>query len=230
MLDRRTLATALVCFAVSAAACATRQVSSSPFIIRSGHGPMHVGNAPEPSKSERIHLERAARQAVADRAARKPDELPSIERLDARLREALAALGRDETAEAHVAVAQNYWRVRVYDAAFDHYSDALAIAPRNVSALDGRARVWRQWGMIESALADAHRALFYGPDRSDAWNTLGTILEAAGQCVEARAAYGRAVEVQASADWARANQERLHCEPNVADMSAQANRNSPAVP
>jgi tetratricopeptide (TPR) repeat protein len=227
VLDRRGLATALVAsLTVSAASCATRQASSSPFIIRSGHGPVHVGNLPEPSKSQRANLERAARQALADRAARAPEALPSIERLDTRLREALGALGRNETTEAHILVAQNYWRVGVYDAAFDHFSDALTLDPRNVSALDGRARVWRHWGMTESALADVHRALFFGPDRADAWNTLGTILEAAGQCVEARAAYDRAVKAAATADWARANAERLHCDRNLAETS----RTSPNPP
>jgi len=192
-------------------ACAARQ-PSSPFIIRSGHGPIDAGHLPAPSKTQRDDMEHARREALAKRAAERPETLPSIERLDLGLRESLAALGRQDTPQGHIQVARNYSRVRVYDAAFDQYSDALALDPRNVVAWDERARVWRYWGMIEPALSDVHRAIFYGPDDAAPRNTLGTILEAAGQCSGAREAYADALTRNPDATWARENLSRLACD------------------
>ena len=192
-------------------ACAERQ-PSSPFIIRSGHGPIDAGHLPAPSKSQRQDMEHARREALAKRAAERPATLPSIERLDRGLRESLAALGRQDTAQGHILVARNYSRVHVYDAAFDQYSDALALDPRNVVAWDERARVWRHWGMIEPALSDVHRAIFYGPDEAAPRNTLGTILEVAGQCSGAREAYADALTRNPDATWARENLSRLACD------------------
>ena len=192
-------------------ACAARQ-PSSPFIIRSGHGPIDAGHLPAPSKSQRQEMEHARREALAKRAAERPETLPSIERLDRGLRESLAALGRQDTAQGHILVARNYSRVGVYDAAFDQYSDALALEPKSVVAWDERARVWRHWGMTELALSDVHRAIFYGPDEAAPRNTLGTILEAAGQCSGAREAYADALTRNPDATWARENLSRLACD------------------
>jgi tetratricopeptide (TPR) repeat protein len=208
---RGAIAVAGLGLSLALAGCAARQPANR-FIIRNGHGPIDGGRSVPMKKADHRRIEQASREAVAKRAAERPEALPSIERLDKPLREALAALGRQETPAAHLAVAQNYWRLRVYDAAFDHYSDALTLDPKNVVALDGRARVWRHWGMTGPALSDVHRALYYGPNRPDALNTLGTILEAAGQCAGARDAYARAASVDPAATWAKSNLDRLHCE------------------
>jgi len=192
-------------------ACAAREPSSR-FIIRSGHGPIDAGQLPTQSKSQRQDIEHVRREALAKRAAERPAALPSIERLDLGLRESLAALGRQETPEGHIRVARNYSRVGIYDAAFDQYSDALAIDRRNVVAWDERARVWRHWGITDLALSDVHHAIFYGPDEAAPRNTLGTILEAAGQCSGAREAYADALKRNPDATWARENLSRLVCE------------------
>ena len=157
---------------VSATGCASRS-TSSPFIIKNGSGPVDVGHGVGFKKIDRGQIERARREALARRAAAAPEQLRSIEGTDVALRNALAALGQLESAAAHVAVAQQYWRLHVYDAVYDHYTDAIRLEPRNVTALDGRARVWRQWHMTEPALSDAHRARYFGPERPDVLNTLG---------------------------------------------------------
>src|SRR5262245_45056727 len=133
--------------AVALTGCATRQ-PASPFIIRSGHGPLEAGRFAS-SKLDRRKIEDASRQALAERAATRARVPLSIEGADPLLRDALAAVGRRESPDSHIAVAMNYWRLRVYDAAFDHYSEALRLDPKNATALDGRARVWRHWGMTE---------------------------------------------------------------------------------
>ena len=193
---------------VSATGCASRS-TSSPFIIKNGSGPVDVGHGVGFKKIDRGQIERARREALARRAAAAPEQLRSIEGTDVALRNALAALGQLESAAAHVVVAQQYWRLHVYDAVYDHYTDAIRLEPRNVTALDGRARVWRQWHMTEPALSDAHRARYFGPERPDVLNTLGTILEQAGQCGAARDAYASALKLDPSADWAKDNLVRL---------------------
>lgn len=193
---------------VSATGCASRS-TSSPFIIKNGSGPVDVGHGVGFKKIDRGQIERARREALARRAAAAPEQLRSIEGTDVALRNALAALGQLESAAAHVAVAQQYWRLHVYDAVYDHYTDAIRLEPRNVTALDGRARVWRQWHMTEPALSDAHRARYFGPERPDVLNTLGTILEQAGQCGAARDAYASALKLDPSAAWAKDNLVRL---------------------
>ena len=215
MRDRRPLAAVVIVSTVlGMPACASRQ-ASSPFILRQGRGPVHVGDLPRVSPEDRHKADQARREALARHAAEKASPVPSIERLDPALRDALAALGRGETSESHLAVAGSYWRLGVYDAAFDHYSDAIRLNPKSATGWDGRARVWRHWGMIEPALSDIHRALFYEPGRADVRNTLGTILEAAGQCAGARDAYAAALKLDATAVWAKANLDRLTCADSV---------------
>jgi len=148
---------------------------------------------------------------MAKRGADRPAALRSIEQVDPKLRESLAVLARGATPATHVAVAANYWRLRVYDAAYTHYDDAVRLDKKDAAALEGRARVWRQWGLNTWALSDVHRSLFYEPKNPEALNTLGTILQQAGQCVEARTAYAAALRLKPDADWARENLGRLIC-------------------
>ena len=100
--------------------------------------------------------------------------------------QALSSLRAQPSALAHVDVAVAYHRLGVLDAAFDQFSQAIALEPRNATAWDGRARLWRDWGLIVPALGDAHRARYFAPKRAEVLNTLGTILERAGQCDGAR--------------------------------------------
>jgi len=188
--------------------CAARQ-TSSPFIIKKGSGPVNVGDAGRVAKVKRADLDRASRQAILERAGRAREVLRSIEALDPQLRDALAALASDPTAPAHVRVGQEYWRLKVYDAAYDYFSDALRLNPKSVGAWEGRARVWRDWRLTGPALSDVSRARFYGPDRPEVLNTLGTILEQAGQWSAAKDAYVSALKLDPSASWARDNLQRL---------------------
>ena len=194
--------------------CAVRE-TSSPFIIKKGSGPVNVGDAAKVAKVKRADLERASRKAMSERAGR-PREVPrSIEALDPQLREALAALASHPTAPAHVRVGQEYWRLKVYDAAYDYFSDALRLNPKSIGAWEGRARVWRDWRLTAPALSDVYKARFYGPDRPEVLNTLGTILEQAGQCSAARDAYASALKLNPSASWARDNLQRLQGRPDT---------------
>ena len=57
------------------------------------------------------------------------------------------------------------------DAAYRHFNRALALNPRDAAAYEGLARVWRDWGLPQLALGDAHRATFFAPQSASARNT-----------------------------------------------------------
>jgi Flp pilus assembly protein TadD len=105
-------------------------------------------------------------------------------------------------------VAEQYTRLRVSDMAYDHFSKALVLDARSVPALDGRARLLRDVGLMGMALGDAHRALYISPRSAVARNTLGTILEKLGQCREAASAYREAARLSGGAEWATRNVTR----------------------
>lgn len=158
---------------------------------------------------DRDALDRARREALAQRAAEPRAKLPSIEGADPALREALAGLGHRPSPAAHVAVGLEYERLGIRDLAFDHYSDALRLDPEYAPAWDRRARLWRDWYMIALALGDAHRGAYFAPESGEAQNTLGTVLESAGQCEAALSAYRKALVLAPGAGWASENVERL---------------------
>ena len=103
---------------------------------------------------------------VAARAARPPSPaVPTIELRNPGLRDALAALAREPTALTHLHVAEEYQRAGVLDQAFDHFDEALRLAPRLAAAYDGRARIWRDWHIPAAGLGDSSRAVYLRPNR-----------------------------------------------------------------
>jgi predicted Zn-dependent protease len=215
---RAAFMSAAFCLTISAAGGCATSVSSNPFITRQGRGPIEVGVPGQPPTIDRAALARAEADARTRRSAERPRALPSVEQRYPALRDALKALEQSPSADTHIKVAVAYHHLRVLDAAFDHFSEAIVLDAKNAAAWDGRARVWRDWGFVGPALADVHRARFFGPDRADIYNTLGTILERAGQCESARHAYQDALARDAQATWARENLTRLdaagtNCQP-----------------
>ena len=191
-------------------ACAAHGASSSPF-VKKGSGFIDVGGpAPEASTDvSREAFRRAAAEATAMRAAEPRSKLPTIEDRDPVLRDALASLSTGASVEGHLRVAAEYGRVGVSDQAYDHYTAALALEPRNVRAFEGRARLLRDVGLPGMALTDAHWAKFLAPRSAEVRNTLGTILEGQGHCADALAQYREAARLQPTASWARQNVARL---------------------
>lgn len=202
---------ACVVFAVVATACAPR-AASTPF-VKKGSGFVDIGGPPPgPAAPSREAVDRAIREAQAQRAARASSAAPVVEGRDDRLRTAIAALEARESESAHLSVAAEYARVGVLDMAYDHFTAALRLNPRSAAALDGRARLMRDVGLLTPALTDAHRARYFDPSSAAARNTLGTILERRGLCREALAAYREAARLKPDASWARDNVERLGAE------------------
>jgi tetratricopeptide (TPR) repeat protein len=190
------------------AGCVSRS-AASPF-VKKGAGFIDVGGPEDAATpARRAEFEKARRDALASRAAVKPSAPPSIEGRDAALGAALAAHRQAPSVTTHLRVAEAYQRVGVHDLALDHYTDALKLEPRHIGALDGRARLWRDAGLLMPALGDAHRARYFAPKSAGVRNTLGTILERRGLCREALAEYQEAVRLQPDAAWAQQNVTRL---------------------
>lgn len=144
---------------------------------------------------------------LSARARPVPKHTPgmTIESIDPELQGALLAVRALPSAAAHRRAAQEYIRVRVLDAAFDHYKAALRIDPRDGASYDGLARIWRDWRLPALALGDARRAVYHAARSAEAHNTLGTVLQALGQRAEAKKAYRRSLELNPVAAYALNN-------------------------
>ncbi|MEP7306062.1 MAG: tetratricopeptide repeat protein [Acidobacteriota bacterium] len=131
--------------------------------------------------------------------------LPTIEGRDPELSSARLLLAVLPSADNQRRVAAAYMQLGVLDAAYDHFKAALRLNPRDAASFDGLARVWRDWGLPNVALGDAHRAIYYAPSSATVYNTLGTILQKLGQTAAAEAAFVAALQRDPDASYALNN-------------------------
>jgi Flp pilus assembly protein TadD len=131
--------------------------------------------------------------------------LPTLERWDRRLAEALLLAATSPAAESLRNVGDEYRRLGVLDLAFRYYNDALRADPTDAAAYDGLARIWRDWGLPGLGLGDASRAVYYARSSGASYNTLGTVMQALGNRREARAAYKQALQSDPRASYALTN-------------------------
>jgi tetratricopeptide (TPR) repeat protein len=156
--------------------------------------------------------------AVADRTPPAPGELsrrempalktnrpPGIETSDPALARALQTLNDAPTPENYRRAAVEYRRVQVYDQAYEHFSAAIKLDPKNAAAFDGLARTWRDWGVPRNGLAHAYMAVHLAPGWAAAQNTLGTMLYVMGNGTEARRRFERAIALDPNAAYALNN-------------------------
>jgi Flp pilus assembly protein TadD len=129
----------------------------------------------------------------------------AVESLDHQLSEALMVLIVDRSPDQLVRVGSRYYQLNIRDRAMDYYTEAIAADGNHAGALDGRARVLRDWGYIDEALTDARRATLASVGSASAFNTLGTILQARGDFELARTAYRTAAELDLGAPYAVSN-------------------------
>ena len=129
----------------------------------------------------------------------------TLESQDARIASAILRLAMDPSARSHHLLADAYRQAGVTDYAYKHWRLALRLDACDSRALEGLARLWRDWGSPELALGDAHRAVYCKPRSSSAHNTLGTILEALGHRQQARRAFEFALQLDAQAGFALNN-------------------------
>ena len=163
-------------------------------------------NIPGPSPTpNRKHLDPEVRKQLETPRPPPASSAETLERQDRGLSDATAALEAAPTAEHHRQVAYAYRRLGVLDAAFEHFSDALRLYPKDALALDGRARIWRDWGLPQIGLGDAYRAASYAPSSAVPLNTLGTLFYHLGRMIEARDAFERALVREPGAAYAQRN-------------------------
>jgi Flp pilus assembly protein TadD len=129
----------------------------------------------------------------------------TVEANDSTLAAAVAAVKVRPTATAHRVAAAHYLRHGISDVAHEHFTAAVKLDAKDAAAWDGLARIWRDWGFAHLALPDATRAAYFAPDSPIVHNTLGTVLQALGRRAEARAAYEKALALDATADYALTN-------------------------
>jgi tetratricopeptide (TPR) repeat protein len=139
------------------------------------------------------------RQLSASARPPRSNSVGTLENRDPGLRTARALLTMAPTAEHHRLVGEAYARLGVGDAAYDQFAAALRLDPRDAASYDGLARVWRDWGYPSLGLPDAYRAIFYAPASPVPRNTLGTLLLNMGRAADARAAFERALALDADA-------------------------------
>ena len=199
---------AVVAAALGSAACAGAH-SGNRFIKKGGSGPVELLEGPWP-KSSPVSGDAVRKAAAAAQAARpKAANAVTIESHAGELRDALAALRAGPTPSAHLRVAEAYRNAGVLDQALDHFDFALKQDSKAAAAYDGRARIWREWGLPGLGMGDASRAVFFAPDSASARNTLGTLLAAIADCDGARSAYGQALTLDPAAAYARVNLQEL---------------------
>jgi tetratricopeptide (TPR) repeat protein len=205
------VAVVLVCVAgVLGNGCAATQKSSG-FAGRFVHQgkpkieyPADLGGAAAPHESlESVIAKTRELTAKAKPPARA--EVVTAESKNAQLAEALRHLAADPSVVHEVAVGEQYRRAGILDQAYDHFATAAALDRGSAAAYDGLARIWRDWRLPALGLSDAHRAVYYAPKSPEAWNTLGTILQALGQTRDATTAFSKALTLQPAASYALNN-------------------------
>jgi tetratricopeptide (TPR) repeat protein len=137
--------------------------------------------------------------------APRDNDAQSVETTDPELAAARLLVATSPTAEHHRRLAEAYARLGVRDAAYDHFTIALKLNPRDAGSYDGLARIWRDWGLAGRGLSVAYHALYYAPDEPAPHNTLGTLLVSLGQPAAARAEFERALARDPGAGYAMNN-------------------------
>lgn len=136
------------------------------------------------------YIEKVRKLAAEARPAR--PVVKTLEAMDPDLSTALSASLIAPSAETYRRVANEYRRLGVFDRAFQYLERAQRLQPNDAATFDALARLWRDSGLPQIALADASRAVYFAPASAVMHNTLGTVLQALGQQTHARAEFERA--------------------------------------
>lgn len=140
--------------------------------------------------------------AVQERDRR---SLPTAEDAHPDLERSLSLLAKTPTPSSHLLAATEYLRLGIADHAFDQLTACLKRDPEKAACHDLRARILRDSGFPQLALADAYRAVFFAPASPEAHNTLGTVLHRLGHRRAARLEYETALRAEPEAPYALNN-------------------------
>jgi Flp pilus assembly protein TadD len=191
-----------VCIAAICATTGCASRSGGPSIKSRNAQIQAQGSATQDSSLEDFMSRVRARSLTARPLTRR--EL-TVEASDVALTAALITVKARPSAANHRKVAAQYLRHGIKDVAHEHFTAALKLDSRDAASWDGLARIWRDWGFSNLALPDATRAVYFAPYSPVFHNTLGTILQTLGRRAEARAAYEKALALDATAAYALTN-------------------------
>lgn len=218
-----------VVIATTAIGCAARSPRSlADRFIKQGEPAVDLGGPPLTATTDEYVAKLRALSAQAQPRTKRVS-LEMLEGHDTSLRDALAVVSAGPSPSAHVRVALEYRRLGIADAAFEHASAAVRLDPKNATAYDLRARIWRVWGLAHLGLSDARRAVALAPGSATAWNTLGLILEGAGDTPMALRAYLRSVQIDTQAAYAWNNICRAWTSTGESQAAVQACRRTLAL-
>jgi Flp pilus assembly protein TadD len=190
----------LIVVALLTGACAAKQPVRS---VKTLPGARRAAATHESHESLESFIDKV--RAKSERAQPVAERARTIEITDPVLASELKTLTLEPTAANHRIVAAAYVRHGVLDLAHEHFSAAVALDPTDGASWDGLARIWRDWGFAHLALPDAYRAVYFVPDSPAAHNTLGTVLQAMGRTVDARAQFEQALALDVNAAYALSN-------------------------
>jgi tetratricopeptide (TPR) repeat protein len=196
----------LVAAAAAAAAlggCAAKAPTLTDRFIRRGEAASDFGGRP-PRVTRTSTSARPTEQRIAEVSRYFPSNAAADHR-DPRLKSALVALAAAPTPVHYVEAAQAYRSLGILDQAYDHLQQAVAIDPNYATANDGLARLWRDWGLPQFGLSNAHRAVYAAPRSATARHTLGTLLYALGLRQQAEKAFREAAALDPHAWYAWQN-------------------------
>jgi Flp pilus assembly protein TadD len=192
MIVRRTLA---LCLCLAGGCASHRSPGLAEHFVRNSGGSDHRGVTFDvPGDAADRHVPSPS-DPVAGPVATQPksSDLPRIEAQDPALAGAIAALASSPSGGNHRRVAAEYLRLSIFDAAYDHLTEALKIDPHDSAAYDALARLWRDAGLPGLSLSPSYRAIYFAPQWAEAQNTLGTVLYVLGDLGGARQYFARAL-------------------------------------
>jgi Tfp pilus assembly protein PilF len=196
---------ALVLGAALTSGCATGTGASlTTKIAKQGKPALDVGGPSPASISPLQEHMRIIRQLSARRVMRESAGA-NAESVDLQLAAALRLAAAIPSAENHLGVAHEYFRLGILDTAYSFGNRALLQNPRFAEAHELLARIWRDWEFPKLGIGPAWRATYFAPASAAAENTLGTLLDAIGEPAQARRAFARALLLDARAGWALNN-------------------------
>jgi Tfp pilus assembly protein PilF len=176
--------------------------------IRNGTPATDLGGVPVPDLRRPASGPKATMPPVPPLrylGTRQSSSLSTVESFVPALRDALAELALEPTADRHLAVANAYLTAGIRDHAYDHLMAGLRHDRGNPALHDALARAWRDWGLPQRALSSAHAAVYYAPAAAEVHNTLGTVLWALGQRRDAERAFEDATTLDPGAWYAWSN-------------------------
>jgi tetratricopeptide (TPR) repeat protein/CHAT domain-containing protein len=103
--------------------------------------------------------------------------------------------GEDIAYLAHKALAEMHLEGELYDAALDHFTNALSLRPEDAMSYLSRAHVHHQQKRPTEAIADVNRALLFLPDSAIAYNLRGLVLRDGGEFDRALADFDKALAI-----------------------------------